>query len=867
MKNDGLMEMNRKRLIVVLGMHRNGTSTITRGLQVMGVQLGDNLIPGIPGDNDKGFWEDAEFNILNTEMLSTIDSDWYHLSAIDAVDVTKLREQGYILRASELLRQRVATYPVFGFKDPRVAKLLPFWKEVFIHCQFDVSYLLAVRNPLSVVKSLAKRDGFEKEHSYLLWLGHVVTSLIDSADTRRVLVDFDRLIDSPERELLRVAKCIGLAINPLEMQSYKNTFLDKGLRHTVYELHDLLVDDSCPPIVYEVYAALLDVASERTKLDDLELQNRVVRWGEEFEQLRVPLMLVDKILVQRKAVDCEVPDGEEKSSLLEDEKTGRAGRISILEKTAYDQNKQLTILHQIVRKYEEQTAALKQLVTMLDENTISLLSSRSFYLTKPLRFLGRILRGEIHIAMAPFKSISKQTKTTMTAVSHIRGDIESLSTTILVHKENLAVSSLETPTIPPIDPVPTVREMPERKRGTSRIKFDQTRNQFVAYQNNPAIHPLVKLIAFYLPQFHPFPENDEWWGKGFTEWTNVGKALPNYVGHYQPHCPIHHGYYDLRVPGVMEEQAKLAREYGIHGFSYHFYWFGGKILMDLPLESMLSNKKIDIPFCLTWANENWTRRWDGREDDVLIGQNHSEEDSLAFIRHLVKYFKDDRYIRIDGKPILIVYRANMIPNMSATAKIWRDEMLRHDIPGLYLMSAQSFDILSPEEFDFDASVEFPPHTVHAEEIESELELLNPDYTGHIYSYEQVVSNAVVSKEPDYKLYRTPMLSWDNTARRPNKSTIFHDFSLLHYKQWLSSIVNKVYANPKYSADEKIVFVNAWNEWAEGTHLEPDQKFGYGYLQTTYDVLRDYDSLLFPELRNTHSPVKKGDVKSTHQGMV
>lgn len=378
------------------------------------------------------------------------------------------------------------------------------------------------------------------------------------------------------------------------------------------------------------------------------------------------------------------------------------------------------------------------------------------------------------------------------------------------------------------------------------------------YKNNSPIDPTVKLIAFYLPQFHPFQENDNWWGKGFTEWTNVGKALPNYVGHYQPHCPIHFGYYDLRIPEVMEEQAKLAREYGIHGFSYYFYWFSGKILMNAPLEGMLANKKVDIPFCMTWANENWSRRWDGRENDILIAQNHNDEDSLAFIRHLIKYFKDDRYIRIQGKPVLIIYRANIIPNMASIAKLWRDEVLRHDIPGLYLIAAQSFGIRSPEEFDFDASVEFPPHTVKSGSVAKEIKVTNKDYTGNIYSYEQVAANAVVARDPNYKLYRTAMLSWDNTARKQNNSHIFHDFSLLRYKQWLSSIVNKVHSNPKYTVDEKIVFVNAWNEWAEGTHLEPDQKYGYGYLQTTYDVLKEYDSPTLSKLSRAHASVKNNE---------
>ena len=470
---------------------------------------------------------------------------------------------------------------------------------------------------------------------------------------------------------------------------------------------------------------------------------------------------------------------------------------------------QITNLNQSVADRDGQISALA-------EERDQIFNSTSWRLTTPLRSIGTQLKRLRRIIKPAPPAMSRVGEITPTANEAVQ----------VYQNEGLADSKSVIP----------------------RVDYNQTRDQFVEYQKNLPVNPLVKLIAFYLPQFHPFPENDRWWGKGFTEWTNVGKALPNYVGHYQPHCPIHLGYYDLRVPEVMEEQAKLAKEYGIYGFSYYFYWFGGKILMDTPLEIMLTNKKVDIPFCLTWANENWSRRWDGMDNDILIAQNHSDEDSLAFIRHLMRYFKDERYIRIDGKPVLIIYRANSIPNMAATAKIWREEMLKHGIPGLYLISAQVFGVYSPKEFAFDASVEFSPLNAPGADISLELEVVNPDFKGHIYSYERLVERAESTEEPDYKLFRTAILSWDNTARKQNNSQLFHGFSLRLYKQWLSWIVDKVCTNPKYAADEKIVFVNAWNEWAEGTHLEPDRKFGYGYLQTTYDVLRQSNDL-------SHQPIE------------
>lgn len=382
-----------------------------------------------------------------------------------------------------------------------------------------------------------------------------------------------------------------------------------------------------------------------------------------------------------------------------------------------------------------------------------------------------------------------------------------------------------------------------------KISFDNTNEGYADYQENAPLECLVKTVAFYLPQFHPFPENDLWWGKGFTEWTNVTKAKPNFADHYQPHLPIHNGFYDLRLPEVMIEQAKLAKNYGIHGFNFYYYWFDGKILMHKPFEILLNHTEIDINFCITWANENWTRRWDGQESDILIGQNHSHNDSEKFLESLFKYFKDTRYIRVDNKPVLIVYRADIIPNMKETIELWRNQVKKAGFDGIYLICSQTFGIKSPDVFGFDAAMEFPPHTVSSNGINHEVNLTNEDFEGIIFDYNQVVENALKVVEPEYKVYRTSMLSWDNTARKQNNSHIFNNFTLLKYKQWFANTVFNVLNNTKYGKDEKFAFVNAWNEWAEGTHLEPDRKYGYGYLQSTYDILKNIDSKYSQDLHS------------------
>ena len=244
----------------------------------------------------------------------------------------------------------------------------------------------------------------------------------------------------------------------------------------------------------------------------------------------------------------------------------------------------------------------------------------------------------------------------------------------------------------------------------------------------------IRSIAFYLPQFHPFAENDRWWGKGFTEWSNVTRAQPNFAGHYQPHLPADLGFYDLRIAQVMEEQANLARRYGLGGFCFYYYWFAGKRLLELPIERMLDSGKPDFPFCLCWANENWTRRWDGQNDQVLMAQSHSEQDDEAVILDLIRFFRSPNYIRIDGRPLLVVYRVTLFPDFARTAALWREVCRREGIGEIYLSMVESFELIHdnfhPSKYGCDASVEFPPQQL-ADPIEPSGAIVNPDFKGGV----------------------------------------------------------------------------------------------------------------------------------------
>ena len=349
----------------------------------------------------------------------------------------------------------------------------------------------------------------------------------------------------------------------------------------------------------------------------------------------------------------------------------------------------------------------------------------------------------------------------------------------------------------------------------------------------------VKLIAFYLPQFHPIPENDEWWGEGFTEWTNVTKAMPNYEDHYQPRLPADLGFYDLRVADVMDRQAEMARRYGIYGFCYHYYWFGGRRLLEMPIERMLATGKPDFPFCLNWANENWTRRWDGAEQEVLIAQQHGDEDDVAVIRDLIRYFRHPNYIRIDGRPFLIIYRAGLLPNIENTVGLWREVCHTEGIGEIYLAMAATFEHRTagtdPTAFGMDAIVEYPPHFDKTVITERNLRLFNSHYHWKVSDYSEFAKTFFERDFPAHVTrFRGIMPDWDNTARSQNNSYVFHGTSPEAYGKWLQAAIEQTMDwRPK---DERLIFINAWNEWAEGAYLEPDRKYGFAYLAATREAL-------------------------------
>lgn len=373
----------------------------------------------------------------------------------------------------------------------------------------------------------------------------------------------------------------------------------------------------------------------------------------------------------------------------------------------------------------------------------------------------------------------------------------------------------------------------------------------------------MRPVAFYLPQYHPIPENDEWWGKGFTEWTNVTKAKPLFKGHYQPHLPADLGFYDLRLEEIRVQQAQLAQEHGIYGFCYYHYWFNGRRLLERPFQEVLTSGKPDFPFMLCWANENWSRRWNGSDNEILLAQTYNQHDHLAHIQSLLPVFADPRYIKVEGKPVFAIHRAGMIPDVKEMLTCWRKEAEKCGLQ-LYLCKIEgSWESGTKyEEQGFDAAITFEPFSRRFEEFRYlkkwqlirnkfsrwyvKYKFSSPEQRGQMIQqsllhldYSEYVDFVKKMSPVNHKSFPgiTPM--WDNTARRGKNAFLFKNASPSKYKEWLEY---EVQTFTPFSKDENFLFINAWNEWAEGNHLEPCRKYGSEYLNVTKEVLDRYNKI-------------------------
>jgi lipopolysaccharide biosynthesis protein len=354
----------------------------------------------------------------------------------------------------------------------------------------------------------------------------------------------------------------------------------------------------------------------------------------------------------------------------------------------------------------------------------------------------------------------------------------------------------------------------------------------------------ARLIAFYLPQFHPIPENDQWWGPGFTEWINVARARPLFRGHDQPRIPGDLGFYDLRLPETREAQAALARQHGLEGFCYWHYWFNGRRLLEQPFAEVLESSQPDFPFCLAWANESWSRRWLGEEKQILIAQEYSADDDALHASWLLAAFADRRYLRVNGRPLFLVYRPRALSEPRRTADILRKVCLAAGLPEPYLVGIDAHcPGLDCRTLGFDATLQFEPQLgvlPNYLEDRPNLAKFQRNWALGIRSaslkvYDYAAARALMrSVRRDFPVIPSLFVGWDNTPRRGRNAIVIVNATPERVETGLAELISAVGDRP---ADERLVFVNAWNEWAEGNYLEPDLRNGHQRLDAIRRVLQ------------------------------
>ncbi len=349
----------------------------------------------------------------------------------------------------------------------------------------------------------------------------------------------------------------------------------------------------------------------------------------------------------------------------------------------------------------------------------------------------------------------------------------------------------------------------------------------------------VKTLAFYLPQYHTFPENDEWWGKGFTEWTNVRKAKPLYRGHYQPEVPLDGNYYDLADFSNMKAQMEAAEKHGLDGFCYYHYWFGGKLLMEKPLEAMRDYEGRKLPYCLCWANEPWTRAWDGKTSTVLMPQNYgNEEEWERHFQYFLTFFRDRYYLKEDNAPVLVIYRCNNIPRCGEMAAYWDRRAKEEGFSGIYLIEEVNTFQKEPVLAESRAYLEFEPvfTTNHRRSFAEKavdktrttvFNLLTGSHCAHVYDYRTVWKNILRRREtPMGGKERCPgaFVRWDNTPRRGKNAIFYAGASPKLFEEYMQRQLEQ-----SEEAGCRYLFINAWNEWGEGAYMEPDSRYGWAFL--------------------------------------
>ena len=885
--------------LLVLGMHRSGTSALTRLLNIAGAELPANMLMSNPS-NVSGHWESQPLLEYHDAMLAELGSSWQDWRALDIDNIPTERRVEIRNEIAGILKTEYGDEPLFVVKEPRVCRFLPLFIDALTDIGATVRVALIFRNPLEVMASLEERNGLAPSASALLWLRHVLDAEAASRALPRAIVTYEGLLGDWRSALKLIGKSTGVRFSytregSKEIDKNVARFLDPSLRHYSRRRHEISLDPILRGWIEETYDAMQTLARNQESKMATAALNAIHRELNRAEPIFHRLYEETRSTEQKNQPGTRLLQSERTAEQLRSELVARDEKISDLNAMVTRSSDTIAQLKEQARtreathektraeikraelKLEEYSTHADALLRARDELIIlseneraraaayqasydSIRMSMSWQITAPIRFAFKIFKihpvhaaraGASYAARALWKRLPLSEYKRILLRKRLKRATPALVKWLAIPKNQhkpVAATSLSKAdsgvTAFRSEPAPSTQNADTDGGGNGLFQqlfaastANETALDYVPLTvESPPAETKVKAIAFYLPQYHPIPENDEWWGKGFTEWANVAKAVPQFEGHYQPRQPGELGFYDLRVPEVQARQIELAKLYGIHGFCFHYYWFtGGKRLLERPLNQFLDHAEWDFPFCICWANENWTRSWDGNDDEILIEQRYEPQDGEQFIEDLAPVLKDPRYIRVDGKPLIIVYQTNDLPNPRKTAEIWRQHCRSSGIGDLFLVAAQSFGLTDPRPYGFDAAVEFPPHNLGHRPVHDTAKMINDVYEGHILDYEYLVAQATAKKRPDYVLFRTVAPGWDNEARIPGRGQSYVGSSPLSYFRWLDFAV-KATDREHTDNDQKFVFINAWNEWAEGAYLEPDRRYGYAYLDATRKAL-------------------------------
>jgi hypothetical protein len=831
--------------LFVIGMHRSGTSALMHILNKMGFYIGseDELFPP-RSDNEKGFWERRDVVAVNDAILNELNCDWNDIFKFDIESlntIRKDRQEELVDRIREILSVLGENTP-WAVKDPRLCLVYPIWRKVLS----DPICIYIYRDPVSVASSLRTRDAISLPLGIAMWVKYNMAAWRSIAQARKIVVAYEDLMADPKKT--------------------SRYLYDELVKNGVKNLHAPDPDETLKIIDPSLFHHKTDLKEHRYNLTlhQKEMYDALKR--NDDKAISANLYVSDYeagVLADAAAVADKNIFGANKGTYTYFERVRNKNVYEINNYIDFFQNANSGQLKKVIFKIFHRLASavyrlhhktglrMEKLIELIFLYRSGLFDPRYYAMTyQDVKNEGK--NPLLHFVTVGVRegrnpNIVFDVNFYCNAYPEIRQSILNPLIHFVIYgikearKVNANLMNDDKEPEKELSSALFAKEMRDNLKSRSPYYEDEiVQPVFSLTGTNPSASEnrvALKTIAFYLPQFHPIPENDAWWGKGFTEWTNVTRSLPLYEGHYQPKLPADLGFYDLRVAEVQEKQVRMAKRHGIYGFCFHFYWFSGKRLLEKPLDLFIENPNIEFPFCLCWANENWTRRWDGEERKVLMKQSYKDGDNRNLIECLSRYLKHPNYIKVDGKPMVIIYRPDVIPDSKELIQCWKEYARLNGIGDLHVVAAQTFGTENPETYGFDAAVEFPPHNLeYTRPLNNYVKYFDPNFSGRISDLEEIVDSIVRSgtKRKRYLQYRTVFPAWDNTARKGKDASVYEPTDPILYAKWLDHIVDDTIRN--HSPEHQFIFINAWNEWAEGAYLEPDRRFGYAFLNATSRVL-------------------------------